>query len=225
MGLLSLGIRTYGPFMQSTESVRIFISGCPERGERVNSFEGYEIGVTEIPGGPERIVVGIDGSEASKAALAWVIDFARGRNISLQLIHAWTRPSYYGIFPAMGPDADVSAAVELLQRTTKTIQAAYSEMEIELTVREGPAGTTLVDASKGAVLLVVGGRGLGGFVGLMLGSVSTECVHRAHCPVLVFRIPDPVTTEQHQIEAEQEGRQSGHTHDSQGGVLVGPDLS
>ena len=50
---------------------------------------------------------------------------------------------------------------------------------------EGNAAQRLIDASEGAEMLVVGSRGHGGVVGLLLGSVSSACAEKAHCPVLV----------------------------------------
>jgi nucleotide-binding universal stress UspA family protein len=60
-------------------------------------------------------------------------------------------------------------------------------VKIDAKVIEGPAARTLIDASQKASTLVVGSRGLGGFVGLLLGSVSQQCVTHAHCPVVVIR--------------------------------------
>jgi nucleotide-binding universal stress UspA family protein len=65
--------------------------------------------------------------------------------------------------------------------------ASDSEVHVDATVAEGPAASVLVDAAEGADLLVVGSRGHGGFVGLLLGSVSQQCVTHAPCPVLVVR--------------------------------------
>jgi nucleotide-binding universal stress UspA family protein len=65
---------------------------------------------------------------------------------------------------------------------------------IEGATREGPAAQVLLDETQGADLLVVGSRGLGGFSGLLLGSVSQQCVHHATCPVLIAREPAPAAT-------------------------------
>jgi nucleotide-binding universal stress UspA family protein len=60
-------------------------------------------------------------------------------------------------------------------------------VEVEWVAVPGNPSEVLIEASKHAVLLVVGSRGVGGFMGLVMGSVSTQCVHYSHCPVLVVR--------------------------------------
>ena len=65
--------------------------------------------------------------------------------------------------------------------------AGHPAVKVEARVTEGPAAEALIDASQRASVLVVGSRGHGGFVGLLLGSVSQQCVTHAHCPVMVMR--------------------------------------
>jgi nucleotide-binding universal stress UspA family protein len=60
-------------------------------------------------------------------------------------------------------------------------------VDVEWLAVPGNPSEVLIDASEGATLLVVGSRGVGGFRGLLMGSVSTQCVHHSHCPVLVVR--------------------------------------
>ena len=60
-------------------------------------------------------------------------------------------------------------------------------LEVEWLAVPGNPAEVLIEESRGATLLVVGSRGVGGFMGLMMGSVSTQCVHHSHCPVLVVR--------------------------------------
>jgi nucleotide-binding universal stress UspA family protein len=71
----------------------------------------------------------------------------------------------------------------------RVIDAAPSieGLKVEWLAVPGNPSEVLIEASRGAVLLVVGSRGVGGFMGLMMGSVSTQCVHYSHCPVLVIR--------------------------------------
>jgi nucleotide-binding universal stress UspA family protein len=83
---------------------------------------------------------------------------------------------------------------ELADYTRNTVAGAVSDasasrpaVKVEARVIEGPAAEVLIDASRRASLLVVGSRGYGGFVGLLLGSVSQHCVTHAHCPVMVMR--------------------------------------
>lgn len=135
-----------------------------------------------------RIVVGIDGSPSSKAALRWAIRQARLAGCAVDAVTAWHYPTGYG----WGPIAD--GAVDFEADAKKTLADALNEvsgLEPEVPVRplvtEGHAAEVLLAAAKGADMLVVGSRGHGGFSSALLGSVSLYCVLHAHCPVLVLR--------------------------------------
>jgi nucleotide-binding universal stress UspA family protein len=78
-------------------------------------------------------------------------------------------------------------AARVLRDVVESVRLAHPAVELETAALPGPAAQVLVDLSADADLLVVGSRGLGGFAGLLLGSVSTHCVHHAHCPVTVVR--------------------------------------
>jgi nucleotide-binding universal stress UspA family protein len=144
-----------------------------------------------------RIVVGVDGSEASKAALSWALGEARLRGDTVVALHAWTPP--YPV-PAALPGALVTpvedtmveairkAAEELLAQAVS--EAAAGEVTIEQRLVEIPAATALIEEARGAELLVVGSRGHGGFAGLLLGSVSQQLANHAPCPVVIVRPPD-----------------------------------
>ena len=135
-----------------------------------------------------RIVVGVDGSSSSKAALRWAIRQAKLTGCSVDAVTAWRFPTGYG----WGPIAD--GAVDFQGDAKKTLTDALNEvsgLEPEVPVRplvtEGHAAEVLLDVAKGADLLVVGSRGHGGFTSALLGSVSLYCVLHAHCAVLVLR--------------------------------------
>lgn len=128
------------------------------------------------------IVVGVDGSPASRAALQWAVDYAGISGVALQAVIAWHYPST-GMW---GIDADFeSFAHGALEEALKPVVDAHPEMDIESCVVEGPAAQVLLDVARTAELLVVGSRGHGAFAGMLLGSVSTHCVHHARCPVVV----------------------------------------
>jgi nucleotide-binding universal stress UspA family protein len=135
----------------------------------------------------ERIVVGIDGSEAAGRALRWAAEEARLRQAHLQIVHAWHMPYFTGYPYVTAPfDADdiEEGARSTLDRAADAVEAGLSS-PAERTLVPGPAAPALLEAAKGADVLVVGSRGLSGFSGLLLGSVSHHVVHNAACPVVV----------------------------------------
>ena len=134
----------------------------------------------------ERIVVGVDGSDAAHAALEWAVDEARRRDAVVEAIHAWHQPfvtgyAYLGEMD-LGPFATeaeniLAAAIAAVDTTGVTV---------EHKVIAGGASQVLVEQAKGASMLVVGSRGRGGFSGLMLGSVSQQAAHHASCPIVII---------------------------------------
>jgi nucleotide-binding universal stress UspA family protein len=142
------------------------------------------------------IVVGVDQSEGAKAALRFALEEARLRQATLRAVHAWqsVHVGAAGIgvsYPVS--DADLSelraAAESVLDAMLYEAVATSGEEEIERRVVEGPPAAVLVAESHDAELLVVGSRGLGGFSGLLLGSVSQQRAHHAACPVAIVRAP------------------------------------
>ena len=140
----------------------------------------------------ERIVVGVDGSEGAQRALRFAIGEARRRGASLEVVHAWHVP-YAAAGPYVpGPMLD-PAPIEELERWTlaRAVDAEdTSGVEVHRALVCDTASRALIDAAKGADLLVVGTRGRGGFVGLLLGSVSQTVTHHAPCPVVVVPADD-----------------------------------
>ena len=138
----------------------------------------------------ERIVVGVDGSPGSRQALERAIEEAKAHGGRIEAVHAWHMPSL-AAYPYGALAFDRGAFEEDAQATLdKVIDSTYTQglaEPIERIVVCGSAARALLDAAKGADLLVVGSRGLGGFTGLVLGSVSEQCVRHAGCPVLVVR--------------------------------------
>jgi nucleotide-binding universal stress UspA family protein len=140
------------------------------------------------------IVVGVDGSEGSVRALKFALDEARLRACDVKAVAVWHIPLsvYEGSwFPATIDTAELEqVAREKLDESLADAQAAESGVSVTPVVREGQAADVLVDEARGADLLVVGSRGLGGFKGLLLGSVSQQCAHHASCPVAIVRDGD-----------------------------------
>ena len=135
----------------------------------------------------ERIVVGVDGSETSKAALAWALDEARRRKAAVDVVHTWYMPWSIGYHYAA--DVPYEAVEENARRLLATMvdEADTSDVaSVEQILRSDGPARVLLEIAKGADLLVVGSRGLGGFTGLLMGSVSAQVVHHAPCPVVVI---------------------------------------
>jgi nucleotide-binding universal stress UspA family protein len=138
----------------------------------------------------QKIVVGVEGSDGSLEALKWAMGEARLRGAEIVALHAWTYPVVTGTFEAVVPaDIKVDFAAEskeLLDRTIKTITGGNGGVTVRPEVVQKPAAQALIEASRDADLLVIGSRGLGGFRGLLLGSVGQQCAHHASCPVVII---------------------------------------
>jgi nucleotide-binding universal stress UspA family protein len=141
------------------------------------------------------IVVGVDGSAAAARAIDWALDEARTHGDHVVLVHAWQHPvvTMRSIQAEPWPGVhhlDIEkVAAEALDAVTQAARKRAPDVPIDFRLVEGHPSKVLVDASSVARLLVVGSRGLGGFKGLLLGSVSSACAHGARCPLVV--IPNP----------------------------------
>ncbi len=135
-----------------------------------------------------RIVVGYDGSQSSADALAWAVRQAVLTGSTLVILMTWEWPNSYGWAVPIPDDFDPEADVRtVLDAAVAEIRAEHPDLSVESELVSGHPAPALVEASKGADLLVVGSRGHGEFVGMLVGSVSEYCVTNAHCPVLVHR--------------------------------------
>ncbi|MDX6298801.1 MAG: hypothetical protein QOF53_15 [Nocardioidaceae bacterium] len=142
-----------------------------------------------------RLVVGVDGSPASIDALKWAIRYAELAGGLVEAVTSWAAPDAGGAGFGAGfiavDDVDWSAIARQSQETA--LSQALSQTlpdggaSIKRTVVFDHPASALLAAAEGADLLVVGSRGHGGFVGMMLGSVSAHVVAHASCPVLVIR--------------------------------------
>jgi nucleotide-binding universal stress UspA family protein len=137
------------------------------------------------------IVVGIDGSHHSTRALEWALKEAALEHAPLTVltVHAVPASPWTGNPVLMGGDPEdeekmLQAAEELTRRVTNQLGESVPE---SITVRaiSGFPSQSLIEASRDADLVVVGSRGAGGFAKLMVGSVTSQVVEHAHCPVVV----------------------------------------
>ncbi|MFF9481868.1 universal stress protein [Streptomyces sp. NPDC014733] len=139
-----------------------------------------------------RIVVGVDGSESSRAALAWAVRQAELTHATVNAVTAWEYPPLYGSLGWLEAPDELRATLELsagqaLSDTVGSVVDPRTGPRVETVVAYGTAAAVLLDAARGADLLVVGSRGRGGFSGALLGSVSRHCTAHAPCPVVVVR--------------------------------------
>jgi len=137
-------------------------------------------------GAGERVVVGVDGSETSDRALRWALDDARARGGIVAAVHAWHLPFSMSLTAGTRDlSAFEDAAGRLLDQVVDATAAGYRDVTVERVLVGGSPADTLLGAARDAALVVVGGRGVGGFRGLLLGSVSQQLAHHAPCPVVV----------------------------------------
>ncbi len=138
----------------------------------------------------KRILVGIDGSEYSPAALRLAGRLATAFEAPLHVVTCLGLSDFY--LPAHLPPGYIDSAAELEAVAKRLMEQAVDRAfandrpaDLSTAVQVGPPAKVLVDESRGAQLLVVGRRGHGGLFGQRMGSVSAACVAHAHCPVLV----------------------------------------
>ena len=137
------------------------------------------------------IVVGVDGSEPSAEALRWAVREADARDAQVVAVLAWGLFDQYHADgePRFDPAYDEAAAdAALAAYVDRALGAERPGEVVRRPVCDRPA-PGLLAAAAGADLLVVGARELGGFRGLLLGSVSQQCAQHAACPVVV--VPHP----------------------------------
>ena len=150
-------------------------------------------GSTEV----RRIVVGVDGSETSRHALRWAAEEARRHGSQLHVVHAWEVPT-----PAVAvgvgagrrtaqPEGQHDEASRLVADVVRDELGDEPPGDVRTSIGRGQAAAVLLDAARQADLLVVGSRGLGGFRGLLLGSVSSKMAAHAPCPVVIVRPAAP----------------------------------
>ncbi|BBY20274.1 universal stress protein [Mycobacterium stomatepiae] len=132
------------------------------------------------------VLLGVDGSPASEAATALAFDEASRRGVALVALHAW---SDVGVFPMLGMDWRDSEArgLEILAERLAGWQEQYADVHVKRVLCCDQPSRWLLDESQRAQLVVVGSHGRGGFVGMLLGSVSSHVAQTATVPVIVVR--------------------------------------
>ena len=142
------------------------------------------------------IVVGIDGSEAADAALAFALEEAKLRKLPLRIVCAWEIPAieYAGAAFVPTPDLAESAERDADEVLARAVEKLGSDpgIHIETASVHGHPAKVLPEQASGATLLVIGTRGHGALAGLALGSVSQAVAH--HCPVPLTIVPVPASS-------------------------------
>ncbi len=135
------------------------------------------------------IIVGVDGSVPSRAAVEWAADDALRMREPLRVVHAVDRSWYQvGKFPIEDmPDTLLRNGRQVLRDAREVAHDRQPGVEVTTLDVEGVPAVVLEDQAKDATEVVVGSRGLGGFAGTLLGSVSTHVAGHVHCPVVVVR--------------------------------------
>jgi nucleotide-binding universal stress UspA family protein len=168
-----LGSVSYECLHRSPKPIAIVRAGMVHHRERANP----------------RVVVGVDGSSAALAALAWAVQDAVARRASLEVVHAWHLPyvgtDVYGAMTALKPEVFEEAAQRILEQALAAVDlSGLRSPVVQNLAHDGPASAVL-SAAKDADLVVMGARGHGGFAGLLLGSASSQVVHHAPCPAVI----------------------------------------
>ena len=152
----------------------------------------------------DTIVVGVDGSPGSDAALRWALEEARLRHAPVRVVHAYqvpqtapvdagvgiAGPTHHPVFSAEDLERLEAAAEQeaqgVIESSLERAGEAAKGLTIERAPLAGPPAEMLIAAGREAVLLVLGTRGHGGFVGLLLGSVSQQLAQHPPCPVVIL---------------------------------------
>lgn len=137
------------------------------------------------------VVVGVEATAEAEEPLGWAFDHASRHALPLEVIHAYAIPVYPGVVPYVPPEEITRATADFEDRLTHELLAGwrekYPDVAVALRVRHGRPGPLLAEATDRASLVVVGSRGRGAFLGMLLGSTSQSLLHHAHGSVAVLR--------------------------------------
>ncbi|MEU9477544.1 universal stress protein [Streptomyces sp. NPDC048191] len=135
-----------------------------------------------------RVVVGVDGSPYSYEALRWAVRYASLVGATVEVVAVWELPGLYGwSAPAVDTDVDEEETRQQVRKELTEVLGADAADAVRTHVVHGNPADVLLRAAEGAEVLVVGGRGRGGFAAALLGSVSQHVSQHASCPVVIVR--------------------------------------
>jgi nucleotide-binding universal stress UspA family protein len=192
--MLVVGSRGLGGFkgllLGSVSEQCLHHAACPVaivRPTEASTPDEVEASRTDEPAAPERIVVGFDGSPMAQHALRWALDEGRARRAVVVATYAWRSP-IVGYSPAPVDSTSIEAEAEtILAKAIRAEDTTGLPRSVGRVVLSGSPSAVVLSTAKGAHLVVVGSRGVGGFKGLLLGSVSHQVARHAPCPVVVVK--------------------------------------
>ncbi|MFI6443398.1 universal stress protein [Kitasatospora sp. NPDC050543] len=143
----------------------------------------------------DRIVVGVDGSALSRAAIRWAARQAALTGSALEAVTVWHFPSLYGstgMVPPVLDGFDLEAdAAKILDESLAAALGPSPDLPVQRHIKAGQPARALVEAARGACALVLGSHGHGAPLDTVLGSVSHYCVHHARCTVVIVKAEPP----------------------------------
>lgn len=149
-------------------------------------------GTNPVPVSRDSIVVGHDGSTGADNALAAAVELAEQLSAPVAVVRAWgiataPRPPDWEFGYVCSFDEYSAAVRDELIQDARAVIGTFQIVPVTYHAVRGVPSTILIAISRNARMLVVGTRGRGSLAGLLLGSVSEQCVRHAACPVLVVR--------------------------------------
>jgi nucleotide-binding universal stress UspA family protein len=132
------------------------------------------------------LIVGVDGSDQSRSALRWAAGIAAGVPVGLRAVEVFS-----GGDPYSAEEAGEKVRLELAEYTASALRGLTPEPQVDFEALRGSPAQALLKRVTAESGLVLGSRGRGGFLGLLLGSVSRACIEHAPCPVMIIRQPEP----------------------------------
>lgn len=140
--------------------------------------------------GISRIIVGVDGSDASLEALRYAQYLAGSLNAHIEAIGCWDYPRMYDSYILAGIEGFKESAEKVLSQAVTSVFGTDTPSNLTVSLVQGDPRSVLIKAGKNADLLIVGRKGHGRLAGMLMGSVSSYCIAHATCPVMVAHTPD-----------------------------------